>query len=84
MLMHMLRNSSFISIYSFHFIGCKLCFKVVSTGGDGVLILAQREYKVLTYRSLQPKFDFLDRGVTKLRDYFYRDHSMMLWGVIQK
>uniref|UniRef100_A0A8C1XES3 Arachidonate 12-lipoxygenase n=1 Tax=Cyprinus carpio TaxID=7962 RepID=A0A8C1XES3_CYPCA len=57
--------------------------KVVSTGGDGLLILAQREYKVLTYRSLQPKFDFLDRGVTKLKDYFYRDHSMMLWNVIQ-
>uniref|UniRef100_A0A8C2ED31 Arachidonate 12-lipoxygenase n=1 Tax=Cyprinus carpio TaxID=7962 RepID=A0A8C2ED31_CYPCA len=56
---------------------------VVSTGGDGLLILAQREYKVLTYRSLQPKFDFLDRGVTKLRDYFYRDHSLMLWDVIQ-
>uniref|UniRef100_A0A673FK79 Arachidonate 5-lipoxygenase-like n=1 Tax=Sinocyclocheilus rhinocerous TaxID=307959 RepID=A0A673FK79_9TELE len=36
--------------------------RVVSTGGDGLLILAQREYKVLTYRSLQPKFDFLDRG----------------------
>uniref|UniRef100_A0A8C2E7N9 Arachidonate 12-lipoxygenase n=1 Tax=Cyprinus carpio TaxID=7962 RepID=A0A8C2E7N9_CYPCA len=54
-------------------------FQVVSTGGDGLLILAQREYKVLTYRSLQPKFDFLDRGVTKLRDYFYRDHSLMLW-----
>uniref|UniRef100_A0A8C2E6A9 Arachidonate 12-lipoxygenase n=1 Tax=Cyprinus carpio TaxID=7962 RepID=A0A8C2E6A9_CYPCA len=53
--------------------------RVVSTGGDGLLILAQREYKVLTYRSLQPKFDFLDRGVTKLRDYFYRDHSLMLF-----
>jgi len=49
---------------------------VVSTGGDGLLILAKREYKVLTYRSLQPRFDFLDRGVTKLRDYFYRDHSL--------
>ncbi|XDV18504.1 hypothetical protein PO909_024180 [Leuciscus waleckii] len=57
--------------------------KVVSTGGDGLLILAQREYKVLTYRSLQPKFDILDRGVTKLRDYFYRDHSLMLWDAIQ-
>ncbi|XP_055056817.1 arachidonate 12-lipoxygenase, 12S-type isoform X1 [Misgurnus anguillicaudatus] len=58
--------------------------RVVSTGGDGVLMLAQREYKVLTYRSLQPKFDFLDRGVTKVKDYFYRDHSMMLWDVIHK
>uniref|UniRef100_A0A672QIN1 Arachidonate 5-lipoxygenase-like n=1 Tax=Sinocyclocheilus grahami TaxID=75366 RepID=A0A672QIN1_SINGR len=61
----------------------KIHLHVVSTGGDGLLILAQREYKVLTYRSLQPKFDFLDRGVTKLRDYFYKDHSMMLWDVIQ-
>ncbi|XP_026072143.1 arachidonate 5-lipoxygenase-like [Carassius auratus] len=56
---------------------------VVSTGGDGLLILAQRGYKVLTYRSFQPKFDFMDRGVTKIKDYFYRDHSMMLWDVIQ-
>lgn len=57
--------------------------RVVSTGGDGLLMLAQREYKVLTYRSLQPKFDFLDRGVTKVRGYFYRDYSLMLWDVIQ-
>ncbi|XP_056317349.1 arachidonate 12-lipoxygenase, 12S-type [Danio aesculapii] len=57
--------------------------RVVSTGGDGLLVLAQREYKVLTYRSLQPKFDFLDRGVTKVRGYFYRDYSVMLWDVIQ-
>ncbi|XP_052458211.1 polyunsaturated fatty acid lipoxygenase ALOX12 isoform X5 [Carassius gibelio] len=57
--------------------------RVVSTGGDGLLILAQRGYKVLTYRSLQPKFDFMDRGVTKIKDYYYRDHSMMLWDVIQ-
>ncbi|XP_051506849.1 polyunsaturated fatty acid 5-lipoxygenase-like [Myxocyprinus asiaticus] len=57
--------------------------RVVSTGGEGLLILAQREYKVLTYRSLQPKLDFLDRGVTKLRGYFYRNHALMLWDVIQ-
>uniref|UniRef100_A0A7N8XJ50 Arachidonate 12-lipoxygenase n=1 Tax=Mastacembelus armatus TaxID=205130 RepID=A0A7N8XJ50_9TELE len=38
--------------------------QVVSTGGDGLLILAQREYKVLTYRSLQPHNDFPDRGAT--------------------
>ncbi|XP_052010593.1 polyunsaturated fatty acid lipoxygenase ALOX12-like [Xyrauchen texanus] len=57
--------------------------RVVSTGGEGLLILAQREYEVLTYRSLQPKLDFLDRGVTKLRGYFYRNHAMMLWDVIQ-
>lgn len=57
--------------------------RVVSTGGDGLLILAQREYKVLTYRSLQPKFDFLDRGVTKVKGYVYRDYSLMLWDVIQ-
>ncbi|TRY91150.1 hypothetical protein DNTS_014123 [Danionella cerebrum] len=58
-------------------------YKVVSTGGDGLLILAQREYKSLTYSSLQPKLDFVDREVTKLRDYFYRDHSLLLWDVIQ-
>uniref|UniRef100_A0A667Y9G8 Arachidonate 12-lipoxygenase n=1 Tax=Myripristis murdjan TaxID=586833 RepID=A0A667Y9G8_9TELE len=57
-------------------------FKVVSTGGDGLLILAQREYKVLTYRSLQPCLDFHDRGVSQLRDYFYREHSLMLWEAI--
>ncbi|XP_036403890.1 arachidonate 12-lipoxygenase, 12S-type [Megalops cyprinoides] len=56
--------------------------RVVSTGGDGLLVLAQREYKVLTYRSLQPNLDFHDRGVTKLKGYFYRDDSMMLWDAI--
>ncbi|KAL2079647.1 hypothetical protein ACEWY4_025391 [Coilia grayii] len=57
--------------------------RVVSTGGDGLLVLAQREYKVLTYRSLQPPYDFEDRGVTKLRGYYYRDHSLMLWDSIK-
>ncbi|XP_037537662.1 arachidonate 12-lipoxygenase, 12S-type [Nematolebias whitei] len=56
--------------------------RVVSTGGDGLLILAQREYKVLTYRSLQPHHDFIDRGVSQLPKYFYRDHTLMLWEAI--
>ncbi|KAI5609950.1 arachidonate 15-lipoxygenase, partial [Silurus asotus] len=60
-------------------------FKLVtSTGGDGLLVLAQREYKLLTYRSLQPHYDFIDRGVTKLNKYFYREHSLMLWDAIEK
>ncbi|KAG9274271.1 arachidonate 12-lipoxygenase, 12S-type isoform X1 [Astyanax mexicanus] len=58
--------------------------RVVSTGGTGLLVLAQREYKILTYRSLQPTYDFLDRGVTKLKKYFYRDYSLMLWDAIHK
>uniref|UniRef100_A0A669BZT2 Arachidonate 12-lipoxygenase n=1 Tax=Oreochromis niloticus TaxID=8128 RepID=A0A669BZT2_ORENI len=56
--------------------------RVVSTGGDGLLILAQREYKVLTYRSIQPLYDFRDRGVSQLPNYFYKDHSLMLWEAI--
>ncbi|KAM4713967.1 arachidonate 12-lipoxygenase, 12S-type [Anableps anableps] len=56
--------------------------RVVSTGGDGLLILAQREYKVLTYRSLQPHFDFSDRGVFQIPKYFYRENSLMLWDAI--
>ncbi|KAM7365937.1 hypothetical protein PAMP_015414 [Pampus punctatissimus] len=56
--------------------------QVVSTGGDGILILAQREYKVLTYRSLHPRHDFSDRGVSHLPNYFYREHGLMLWDVI--
>ncbi|KAI5609951.1 arachidonate 15-lipoxygenase [Silurus asotus] len=58
--------------------------RVASTGGDGLLMLAQREYKLLTYRSLQPRYDFVDRGVTKLNKYFYREHSLMLWDAIEK
>ncbi|KAL4631399.1 arachidonate 15-lipoxygenase [Arapaima gigas] len=56
--------------------------RVVSTGGDGLLVLAQREYKILTYQSLQPKVDFHKRGVTKLKKYFYREDSLMLWDAI--
>ncbi|XP_020792123.1 arachidonate 12-lipoxygenase, 12S-type isoform X2 [Boleophthalmus pectinirostris] len=56
--------------------------RVVSTGGEALLILAQREYKVLTYRSLQPHHDFTDRGVTRIPKYFYRDHALLLWDVI--
>ncbi|CAB1345548.1 unnamed protein product, partial [Coregonus sp. 'balchen'] len=57
-------------------------YKVVSTGGEGLLVLAQNEYKVLTYRSLQPYWDFQQRGATKLRKYFYREYSLMLWDAI--
>uniref|UniRef100_A0A3P8SU73 Arachidonate 12-lipoxygenase n=1 Tax=Amphiprion percula TaxID=161767 RepID=A0A3P8SU73_AMPPE len=56
--------------------------RVVSTGGDGLLILAQREYKVLTYHSLKPHTDFTDRGVSQLPNYFYRQHSLKLWEAI--
>ncbi|XP_070710645.1 arachidonate 12-lipoxygenase, 12S-type [Pempheris klunzingeri] len=56
--------------------------RVVSTGGDGLLILSQREYKLLTYRSLQPHYDFTDRGVSQLPNYFYREHGLMLWEAI--
>ncbi|KAM4536427.1 arachidonate 12-lipoxygenase, 12S-type [Odontesthes bonariensis] len=56
--------------------------RVVSTGGDGLLVLAQREYKLLNYRSLQPHWDFCDRGVSQLPNYFYREHSLMLWEAI--
>ncbi|KAF5905376.1 arachidonate 12-lipoxygenase, 12S-type-like, partial [Clarias magur] len=56
---------------------------VVSTGGDGVLVLSRKEYDLLTYRSLQPHCDFKDRGVTKLNKYFYRDHSLKLWHSIE-
>lgn len=56
----------------------------MSTGGDGLLILAQREYKVLTYRSIQPLYDFCDRGVSQLPNYFYKDHSLMLWEAIHR
>lgn len=56
--------------------------RVVSTGGDGMLILAQREYKELTYRSLHPRLDFTDRGVSRVPKYFYRDHVLLLWDAI--
>ncbi|CAK6976498.1 arachidonate 12-lipoxygenase%2C 12S-type [Scomber scombrus] len=56
--------------------------RVVSTGGEGLLILAQREYKTLTYRSLQPCHDFNDRGVSHLPNYYYREHTLMLWDAL--
>ncbi|KAM6959813.1 arachidonate 12-lipoxygenase, 12S-type isoform 2-T2 [Tautogolabrus adspersus] len=58
--------------------------RVVSTGGEGLMVLAQREYKVLTYRSLQPRYDFTDRGVTQLNKYHYREHSLLLWDAIHR
>ncbi|KAM9501643.1 polyunsaturated fatty acid lipoxygenase ALOX15B-like [Clarias gariepinus] len=58
--------------------------KAVSTGGEGLLMLVQREYKILTYRSLQPSYDFRNRDVSKLNKYFYRDHSLKLWNAIEK
>lgn len=49
-----------------------------------MVILAQREYSTLTYRSLQPRNDFADRGVDQLPKYFYREHSLMVWDAIHK
>ncbi|KAG7330191.1 hypothetical protein KOW79_006413 [Hemibagrus wyckioides] len=58
--------------------------KVVSTGGEGLLVLSQKECKIMNYRSLQPRYDFIDRGVTKLNKYFYREHTLMLWDATEK
>uniref|UniRef100_A0A8C8IGB3 Arachidonate 12-lipoxygenase n=1 Tax=Oncorhynchus tshawytscha TaxID=74940 RepID=A0A8C8IGB3_ONCTS len=64
-------------------INCRGRTQLVSAdGGEGLLVLSQREYKVLTYRSLQPCWDFQQRGATTLKDYFYREHSLMLWDAI--
>lgn len=56
----------------------------MSTGGEGLLVLAQREYKTLNYRSLQPLHDFVDRGVSQLPNYFYKEYSLMLWEAIHR
>ncbi|KAM9501642.1 polyunsaturated fatty acid lipoxygenase ALOX15B-like [Clarias gariepinus] len=58
--------------------------QAVSTGGDGLLMLAQKEYNLMTYRSLQPYCDLRDRDVSKLNKYFYRDYSLKLWDAIEK
>ncbi|KAK6478117.1 arachidonate 5-lipoxygenase-like [Huso huso] len=57
--------------------------RVRSTGGRALLLLSQREFQTLSYKSLQPLLDFQRRGVMKLRDYFYREDSLMLWDAIQ-
>ncbi|XP_039603348.1 polyunsaturated fatty acid 5-lipoxygenase-like [Polypterus senegalus] len=56
--------------------------KVVSTGGTGLLLVTQREYQKLTFKSLSPTFDFKARGVTRLKNYFYREDCTMLWNTI--
>ncbi|KAG2468362.1 LOX5 lipoxygenase, partial [Polypterus senegalus] len=56
--------------------------RVVSTGGTGLLLVAQREYQKLTFKSLLPTFDFKARGVTRLKNYFYREDCMTLWNTI--
>ncbi|KAK1159915.1 hypothetical protein AOXY_G21367 [Acipenser oxyrinchus oxyrinchus] len=57
--------------------------RVSSTGGPAILLLSQKGYQTLSYESLQPPLDFQRRGVMKLRDYFYREDSLMLWDAIQ-
>ncbi|MGH0190159.1 UNVERIFIED_CONTAM: hypothetical protein FKN15_042441, partial [Acipenser sinensis] len=59
-------------------------YKVSSTGGPAVLLLSQKGYQTLSYESLQPPLDFQRRSVMKLRDYFYREDSLMLWNAIQR
>uniref|UniRef100_A0A8C4S9B9 Arachidonate 12-lipoxygenase n=1 Tax=Erpetoichthys calabaricus TaxID=27687 RepID=A0A8C4S9B9_ERPCA len=57
--------------------------EVVSTGGDGLLPLLQRECKKMNFKSLLPTFDFKERDVNRLKNYFYRDDSLKLWNAIK-
>ncbi|KAG2468361.1 LOX5 lipoxygenase, partial [Polypterus senegalus] len=57
--------------------------EVVSTGGDGLLPLLQRECKKMKFKSLLPTFDFEERDVNRLKNYFYRDDSLKIWNAIK-
>uniref|UniRef100_A0A8C4S710 Arachidonate 12-lipoxygenase n=1 Tax=Erpetoichthys calabaricus TaxID=27687 RepID=A0A8C4S710_ERPCA len=53
--------------------------EIVSTGGEGLALLVQKECQVMNFRSLLPPFDFEDRNVSRLKNYFYRDDSLKQW-----
>ncbi|XP_069502686.1 polyunsaturated fatty acid lipoxygenase ALOX12-like [Ambystoma mexicanum] len=58
--------------------------QVVSTGGEGFLQVAQREYVKLTYESLCLPEDVCSRGVEGIQDYFYMQDGLRLWGIVQR
>ncbi|KAG2468724.1 LOX5 lipoxygenase, partial [Polypterus senegalus] len=58
-------------------------YKIVSTGGEGLAFLMQKECQVMNFRSLLPPFDFEDRNVSRLKNYFYRDDSLKQWEAIK-
>nr|XP_033781050.1 arachidonate 12-lipoxygenase, 12S-type [Geotrypetes seraphini] len=58
--------------------------QAVSTGGGGLLLVAQREYQRLTYKSLCLPDDLKNRGTENLKGYFYMTDGLRVWGTIQR
>ncbi|XP_039603346.1 polyunsaturated fatty acid 5-lipoxygenase-like [Polypterus senegalus] len=57
--------------------------KVFSIGGNGLNVLLQKECQEIEFKSLLPKADFEKRGVSQLKNYFYRDDCLKLWEAIE-
>lgn len=58
--------------------------KAVSTGGEGLLQVAQREYARITYESLCLPDDVRSRGMEGVKDYFFMQDGLRLWGIIKR
>ncbi|XP_039605592.1 polyunsaturated fatty acid 5-lipoxygenase-like [Polypterus senegalus] len=57
--------------------------QITSTGGEGLGLLLQKECQEIEFMSLLPKTDFEKRGVSQLKNYFYRDDCLKLWEAIE-
>uniref|UniRef100_A0A8C4S886 Arachidonate 12-lipoxygenase n=1 Tax=Erpetoichthys calabaricus TaxID=27687 RepID=A0A8C4S886_ERPCA len=57
--------------------------QIVSTGGEGLGVLLQKECQEIEFISFLPKADFEKRGVSQLKNYFYRDDCLKLWDAIE-
>ncbi|XP_039603345.1 polyunsaturated fatty acid 5-lipoxygenase-like [Polypterus senegalus] len=57
--------------------------QIVSTGGEGLGVLLQKECQKIEFMSLLPKSDFEKRGVSQLKNYVYRDDCLKVWDTIE-
>ncbi|XP_051900437.1 polyunsaturated fatty acid 5-lipoxygenase-like [Pristis pectinata] len=58
--------------------------RLLATGGPGLDAFTLKTCKSFTYRSMCLPDNLQDRGVLELKEYFYRDDGLQIWGAISK
>ncbi|GCB81285.1 hypothetical protein scyTo_0021812, partial [Scyliorhinus torazame] len=58
--------------------------RVVSSGGAGQDVVAQRAFKSFTYQAMCLPDNLKERGLEGLKEYYYREDALLLWFAINK
>ncbi|XP_038642849.1 polyunsaturated fatty acid 5-lipoxygenase-like [Scyliorhinus canicula] len=58
--------------------------KTFGVGAKGLLLLCRKEFLAMTYQSFCLPEHLEHQGVKDLKDYYYRDDSMLIWSAIHR